>query len=183
MYLDHLISFYPIPTFRILTSCSPRPTALLCVSSSHTCWPFPPSYALLFLSPPPLPLLRTPGFLCHFPVSSSFWLVPTRVYECIVPCMYNNVCNVECGLQLWNKVDTYLLTLWLLSPSFYSITPLSYSRLLYSLHGHFLHLPLQFLLFPLLPVPPSTHLLPFLLLPLLNLFLLFSPYFLVHSLA
>jgi len=24
--------------------------------------------------------------------------------------LYNDVCNTECGLQLWNKVDTYLLT-------------------------------------------------------------------------
>ena len=24
--------------------------------------------------------------------------------------LYNDVCNAECGLQLWNKVDTYLLT-------------------------------------------------------------------------
>jgi len=24
----------------------------------------------------------------------------TRVYECILPCMYNDVCNVKCGLQL-----------------------------------------------------------------------------------
>ena len=24
--------------------------------------------------------------------------------------LYKDVCNAECGLQLWNKVDTYLLT-------------------------------------------------------------------------
>jgi len=24
--------------------------------------------------------------------------------------LYNDVCNTECGLQLWNKVETYLLT-------------------------------------------------------------------------
>jgi len=26
--------------------------------------------------------------------------------------LYNDVCNKECGLQLWNKVDTYLLTVY-----------------------------------------------------------------------
>ena len=38
------------------------------------------------------------------------YILITRAYECILFCTYNDVCNAECGLQLWNKVDTYLLT-------------------------------------------------------------------------
>ena len=35
--------------------------------------------------------------------------------ECIFPDMYNDVCNAECGLQMWNKVDAYLLTVTMVS--------------------------------------------------------------------
>src|SRR6218665_493287 len=46
-------------------------------------------------------------FYCRSFLTSYFLI--TRVYECILPCMYNDVCNAECGLQLLKKVDTYLL--------------------------------------------------------------------------
>ena len=35
------------------------------------------------------------------------YILINHVYE--LPCMYNDVCNAECGLQLRNKVGTYLL--------------------------------------------------------------------------
>jgi len=41
------------------------------------------------------------------------YILITPVYERIIITLYvlyNDVCNAECGLQLWNKVDTYLLT-------------------------------------------------------------------------
>src|SRR6218665_274259 len=30
----------------------------------------------------------------------AYYMLITRAYECILLCMYNNVCNAECGLQL-----------------------------------------------------------------------------------
>jgi len=37
------------------------------------------------------------------------YILIIRAYECVLPCMYNDDCNAEHGLQLWNTVDTYLL--------------------------------------------------------------------------
>src|SRR6218665_2637150 len=32
--------------------------------------------------------------------SLACYILITRVYECMLPCMCNDVCNAECGLQL-----------------------------------------------------------------------------------
>jgi len=75
------------------------------------------------------------------------YILITRVYECLLPCMYNDVCNSDCGSQLLNKVDTYLLTqnlffswglahwqrFWTVNPTRSAIQMLKYNTILYKL--------------------------------------------------
>jgi len=59
---------------------------------------------------------QTTGFVELFLLAC--YILITHVYECILLCMYNDVCSAECGLQQWDKVDTYLLTYYKLKSSF-----------------------------------------------------------------
>ena len=53
---------------------------------------------------------QTTGCVELFLLACDILITRVYVYECrhILPCMNIDICNAECGLQLWSKVDTYL---------------------------------------------------------------------------